>query len=309
MMVTRILVPTDFSPTADAALARARTLAVAFDASLHLLHVAENTFLRAKMADPHHLQLAATIQLNDRLPTDDRDPPRATAVMERSDHPADEIVRAARTRQIDLIAMGTHGRSGLAHFLIGSVAERVLRTAPCPVLTVRDAHLGGNPMFMRILVPVDFSEPSIAALEYARALGRKLGASLRVLHVVEDQYVTAPLGSDMYMAPSSAETELRVQEAKDQLASFLSRDDRTALRATADVITGSSARTITEYAGSNKFDLIVMGTHGRTGLAHFVMGSVAEKVIRTATCPVLTVRAAGLPSEAPIGREWARALA
>jgi nucleotide-binding universal stress UspA family protein len=308
-MFTRLLVPTDFSPPSDAALEAARALAGAFHGSFGLLHVSENMFLRAKVTDPHDVQLAATMHLNDRLTSDDRERFQATAVMERSENPADEIVRYARTHDIDLIALGTHGRSGLNHPLMGSVAGRVARTAPVPVLTVRTAHKGEHAMFKRILVPVDFSAPSVAALEYARVLAEKFGASLRVLHVVEEEFVTGPLGSDMYMPPSSAEGVLRLHEAQQRLAAFVTDHDRTHLRATTDAIVGSGAGTIVDYAASNRFDLIVMGTHGRAGLAHLVMGSVAERVIRTAPCPVLTVRESPVRSEVPIGARRVGAVA
>ena len=138
-MFTRILVPIDFSAPSDAALASARTLASTFGASLHVLHVMENVFLRAVVGDPHDLQVAARRQLNERLTDDDRRRLRAVTVVEQSDEPADEIVSYARTANIDLIVMGTHGRSGVAHMLMGSVAERVVRSAPCPVMTMREA--------------------------------------------------------------------------------------------------------------------------------------------------------------------------
>lgn len=138
-MFHRILVPTDFSAPSDAALAYARTLAGQFGASLHLLHVLENVFLRAIVADPHALETAALRHLHDRLTDDDLRWLGALAVLEKSDIPAEEIVSYARNAGIDLIVMGTHGRTGLSHVLMGSVAERVVRTAPCPVMTTRNA--------------------------------------------------------------------------------------------------------------------------------------------------------------------------
>jgi len=137
-MFTRILVPTDFSAPSDAALACARRLAAEFDASLHLLHVMENIFLRAMVADPRTIETAALQHLHDRLTADDLRRGGVT-VLEKSDEPADEIVSYARSANIDLIVMGTRGRSGLAHVLVGSVAEHVVRTSPCPVLTIHKA--------------------------------------------------------------------------------------------------------------------------------------------------------------------------
>ena len=135
-MFKRILVPIDFSAPSEAALAHARTLAERFDSALHLLHVGENLFLRAVAGDPHSLQEAAIRQLQDQLTEADRRR-GAVAVVERSDEPASEILRYAEAAGIQLIVVGTHGRTGLARLVLGSVAEAVVRAAPCPVLTVR----------------------------------------------------------------------------------------------------------------------------------------------------------------------------
>ena len=137
-MFTHILVPIDFSASSAAALDYARALAGRFDASLHLLHVLENDFLRPMVADPRAAEIAALRQLDELLTADERQRGAVTEVL-RSDAVADEIVAYARSNSIDLIVMGTHGRTGLAHLLKGSVAERVARTAPCTVLTSREA--------------------------------------------------------------------------------------------------------------------------------------------------------------------------
>jgi nucleotide-binding universal stress UspA family protein len=136
-MFTQILVPTDFSPQADAALAEARALAAEFGATLHVLHIFENVFLRAVVGNPRDLEAAAQRQLDERLTPEDLRR-GAVAALETSDEPAKEIVQYARETGIDLIVMGTHGRTGLPHVLLGSIAEHVVRTAPCPVLTLRN---------------------------------------------------------------------------------------------------------------------------------------------------------------------------
>jgi nucleotide-binding universal stress UspA family protein len=137
IVLKRVLVATDFSPPSDAALAYGRALARTFGASLHVLHVVENYFLRPTAAAPYMLQQARTRMLDDQLTDDDRQQLGARAVLEISDEPADTIADYAKAQKIDLIVMGTHGRSGLERLLVGSVAEHVIRTAPCPVLTVR----------------------------------------------------------------------------------------------------------------------------------------------------------------------------
>jgi nucleotide-binding universal stress UspA family protein len=140
-MATRILVPIDFEPASDEALEYARLIASQFQGTVHALHVLPNLFLRPVVSNPHDLKTAALHQLADRLANADHRGFEATVAVELSDDPADEIVSYARTHDINLIVMGTHGRTGVAHALIGSVAEKVVRTAPCSVLTVRAKSL------------------------------------------------------------------------------------------------------------------------------------------------------------------------
>jgi nucleotide-binding universal stress UspA family protein len=146
-----------------------------------------------------------------------------------------------------------------------------------------------KPTITRILVPTDFSAASDAALEFAKTIARTFGASLHLLHVFEDPVaagfteVYAPLPSDTRAA--------LLEDAHTQLANRLSAEDRDRFRATTEVVSGLSAMAIIEYAQDQHIDLIVIGTHGRTGLSHLLMGSVAERVVRLAPCPVLTVHA------------------
>jgi nucleotide-binding universal stress UspA family protein len=137
ILLKHVLVATDFSRASEAALTYGRALARTFGATLHLLHVVENDFLRATAADPRALAAGAKRTLNGRLTDQDCVTLCARAVVEVDDSPAEAIVDYARRERIDLIVMGTHGRSAVAQLLVGSVAERVVRTASCPVLTVR----------------------------------------------------------------------------------------------------------------------------------------------------------------------------
>ena len=136
IVLKNILVAIDFEPASDAALTYGRALARTFGARLHLIHVAENDFLRPSVTDPYVLKTAMARRLSERLTAEDR-ADGARTMLEVADRPADTITRYARHEQIDLIVMGTHGRTGVTHMLMGSVAEHVVRTAPCPVLTVR----------------------------------------------------------------------------------------------------------------------------------------------------------------------------
>ncbi len=140
----------------------------------------------------------------------------------------------------------------------------------------------------RILVPLDFSEQSLRALAYAKTLAKPFAASLDLIHVVPNPYVTDPTG--LYTGlPQSFLDELD-QNARTQLSAVLTGDEHQAFSARRIVAVGDPLFEIVEYARREPVDLIVMGTHGRTGISHLVLGSVAERVVRTAPCPVLTVR-------------------
>lgn len=144
--------------------------------------------------------------------------------------------------------------------------------------------------FARILVPTDFSSPSDAALATAKALAAQFGASIQLLHVLDDPYATAACATDAcgYLPPGLKESWQR--QAQAHLDAQLTEAERAQFRATTNVVFGSPATSIVEYARDNRMNLIVMGTHGRGGVAHLLLGSVTERVVRTAECPVLTVR-------------------
>ena len=141
----------------------------------------------------------------------------------------------------------------------------------------------------RILVPVDFSPHANRAVRYAVTLAAQFNARVELLHVVEDPFVSGVWSSELYM-PSmpellstlTAKAGLRLGDLKATLPTTIVAD--------AAVVVGHPKETIPDHARDGRFDLIVMGTHGRSGLSHLVMGSVAERVVRKAPCPVLTVR-------------------
>ena len=301
--ITRILVPTDFSTTSDHALEYARRLAESFGASLHLAHAFEDPYTTAAFAAELYTPLPifmrdqgvldAEARLSERLPQEDRRRFRGTAEVV-TGSPARAIGGYAAALGADLIVMGTHGRGGMAHLLLGSVAEQVVRTSPCAVLTIREPAAGP---VQRILVPTDFSETADAALGDARLLAARLGAALRLLHVVDDPFLAEGLAAEAYIAEAPAMRTALLEDAKGRLAHRVAwcqspgaDAEGTRVPASAEVLFGRGAKTIAEYAAQRGTDLIVMGTHGRSGLAHLLLGSVAERLIRTAPCPVLTVR-------------------
>ena len=136
----------------------------------------------------------------------------------------------------------------------------------------------------RILVPTDFSQPSEHALNYARDLAHQFHASLHLLHVVNRPLLAEGLAAEAGIADGMAMGSMMVEDAKARLRNLAPE------AASVDVLFGYAARSIIEHASRLGVDLIVMGSHGRTGIAHVLLGSVAEAIVRTAPCPVLTVR-------------------
>jgi nucleotide-binding universal stress UspA family protein len=304
--ITRILVPTDFSATSDAALAYARRLATWFGARIHLVHAFEDPFTRAAFTPEVYAPLPASMrdemirnvrqQLVERLAAET--PPVEGTSEVVTGTTAESIVDYARLIEADLIVLGTHGRGGMAHLLLGSVAERVVRTAPCPVLAVRAAP--GSAAVRQILVPTDFSANSDEALEYGVMLAERVGATLQLLHVLDDPFVAEGLAAEAYIAEAPAMRTAMLQNARERLA-HRTAPSRPGVTIAGEVLFGHGAKTIAEYAEARGIDLIVMGTHGRTGVAHLLIGSVAERLVRSARCPVLTVRQRrAKPESAPL---------
>ena len=141
----------------------------------------------------------------------------------------------------------------------------------------------------RIVVPVDFSAHADRAIEYAITLGKQFGACVELFHVVEDPFGAGGWGSEVYMSDLDGLRERAIEEARIRLEARRLMIPAGAAPLIATVRMGHVAQTIIEHAKEVGADLIVMGTHGRTGLAHFIIGSVAERVVRVAPCPVLTV--------------------
>jgi nucleotide-binding universal stress UspA family protein len=141
----------------------------------------------------------------------------------------------------------------------------------------------------RILVPVDFSTHAERAIDYAVVLARTFGACVELLHVVEDPFAAGGWGSEMFITDIDGIRKRAMDEATTRLEACSADIPAQETPIVTNVRMGHVAQTILEYAQSIRADLIVMGTHGRTGLAHFIIGSVAERVVRLASCPVLTV--------------------
>lgn len=296
----RILVPTDFSGAAAQACRAAVTLARQYGAQVHVLRVA--AFRKAERHDPlahvvdsdrvkAELEEAALEAIGELLAEADTTDLDIQPVFRSGIAAGPTIVRYAAHHDVDMVVMGTHGRRGLNHLMLGSVAEEVVRSADCPVLTVRARETPAPQAFKRFLLPMDFSEHSEPALCAAHALATDFGASLQLLHVVEP---LQNMGISNYSHEIGVKWESSQKEAAEEIMKKACDDLGTkAVAHTFKTVSGKPADAIPIVAEEYDGDLIIIPTHGRTGLKRFLMGSVAEKVVRHARCPVLTLKPFG----------------
>jgi nucleotide-binding universal stress UspA family protein len=148
----------------------------------------------------------------------------------------------------------------------------------------------------RILVPVDFSPHSDAAVAYGARLAARLNATIQLLHVVEDPFLTGAWSAELYIPDVGRMIDSAVINARHRLDELLPAASAHGAPVSTDVVVGAPSRAIPDYAETNGFDLILMGTHGRTGLTHALLGSVAERVLRHAPCAVLTLKGPPKPA-------------
>lgn len=293
--ITRILAPTDFSPAAEVACRLAARLAMRAEAGLTLFYAMPGAEVAQQM------QIGRTQEdiLNEGrerlrewfaavVPLELRNFLAADFIVIVGE-PTPGIARAAAQNGADLILMATQGRTGLKHLLMGSVTEAVLGAVSVPVLALRPGQVE-RPLATveRILWATDFSAASEAAWPYVLKLADLLAAEVIMLHVVRpaelvglaDHPVPPPKGwMERYLAPLEDELDRRVRAV-----------EAIGLRARRKIVVGAAADGIVTEAQEEQADLIVIGTRGRTGLGHILLGSVAQAVIRKAACPVLAVR-------------------
>jgi nucleotide-binding universal stress UspA family protein len=296
---TSVLCAIDFSDEARHALDHAIVLARWYSARLTGVFVYRSAFapvpdfalpgLVASPALPDPTRTALEAQLAEFLaPAAALSPAHRIAV----GHPATEILRAAAAAGADLIVLGTHGVGGFEHLLLGSVAEKVLRRAACPVLTVPPRVRATSILpFRRLLCAVDFGEPSRAALELARSIAAEGDSDLVVLHVLEAGALAddEPLAYRNMSVPEYRQERERAAAA--QLAEWTAAlPPSPPVRIATRLASGKPYREIVGVSIEDRIDLIIMGVHGRNPLDLALFGSTTNQVIRRATCPVLTVR-------------------
>jgi nucleotide-binding universal stress UspA family protein len=302
LKVKRILFPTDFSETGDAALAHACHWAQKLGAELHLFHVVES--LRPD------LYASAAGALAEASPLDASLGQHARVELERLRGRAREhgvavssaaveglsaaptILDYSEAHDFDLVVMSTHGRRGLRRFLLGSVAEEVVQRSSCPVLTLRGGTApveAGTPH--RILAAVDLSDHSRQALAHAKELAAVFSAELQLLHVLVRPSI--PVYYDGVGAPDAAYYGRLAKGAQSALEELYANAPGPGGPVSIHTAEGVAVEEILRFAQVNSSDLVVIASHGLTGVSHLLLGSVAERVVRQAPCPVLALKSFG----------------
>ena len=280
---TKILVPTDFSKYSDKALRQAVDIAQEYKSKVHVLHV-----VREKMSheiDDYGLTAHSVRQMEadmirgarkklqreiDKFPQTKELEVSSEAVI---GDPSEEILKAQAEKVIDLIVISSLGRTGLAKYFIGGVARNVLKGSTCPVLLTKEDMLRPT----KILVPTDFSEYSDKALKQGLDIGKQYNAKVFLLHVI-------PTGAQQ----SGTDAIARARESmKQQLDKFPRSKE---VEVITDVREGTSYEAILEEETNKEIDLIVIASLGRTGIAKYLIGSVARNVLKGAKCPVLLTK-------------------
>lgn len=292
-MYDHILVPTSGVDEPTPAAERAIDLAQRCGATVHVIYVLESG--RIPIQDGSQFVLNELSGVGEKALETVAERARDAGVetietANREGAPHDEILSYVEEESIDLVVMGTHGRKGLDRYLLGSVTEKVVRASPVPVLSVKREDASPQPIeYTDVLIPTDGSEGAEVAVDHGVEFAGLVGADVHGLYVT-DIRATVPNVDDgsqtAILDQLEAEGE-RATEYVETVANDAGIDARTA------VVRGTPYAQIREYVVEHDVDLIAMGTHGRTGVERYLLGSVAEKVVRTADVPVLTVRLGG----------------
>jgi nucleotide-binding universal stress UspA family protein len=295
--IRNILVPIDFSPMSIKAIETAKGFARRFGAAVHLAHVHQPYYPDGFAT---HVSPVIAYSPYDYEQEAEKKAARELILLAKkhglrpsTTHllvgaPAyDEICRLARGLPADLVVMPTHGRTGLEHAFLGSTAERIVRHSPCPVFVARERRGAAARGIKNILVPVDYSKCSLAGVRYAIEFAKKVAARLIVLHMADLGPQLMTEGCGVYHLSPYREAAGRV--SKPQMRAFLRGVNFGSVPFNISAIAGFCPEGICRVAEKENVDLIIMATHGRTGLKHVFIGSVAERVVRHAPCAVLVV--------------------
>jgi universal stress protein E len=296
--LSRICVGFHFTRQSELALRSAATLARTFGAVVDVVTVVEPAPLYRRVLTRRQSQLASVDDLVARWRERLADAIKAAALEDltvsphvRVGRPFSELITGCREGQAELLVVGARDGSQKERTVLGSTVERVLRKAPVPVLIVKN-ELSSSPSL--VLSPTDFSSAARPAVAEAAALARRWGAKLVLLHAVE------PIAETYVWPVESGTVALYLAEPEEldpEWEAFVAPLDLSGIAWERKTLRGYATPTITETATQLGADIIVMGTHGRSGLAHVLLGSVAERVAREASSSILTVR----PQESGVG--------
>lgn len=289
-MITKILCPLDLSEFSTRAFEHAIVLGRWYGADVVALHVFATLMPPGSLdAYPGWMrQVPEARELIDRELQGLLAPARAAGVNVplaiREGDPAAEVLAQAASMPADLIVLSTHGRSGFDRFALGSVAEKVLRKAACPVLIVPAQMPPASQPFSgyrRIVCAIDFSDCALEALSYALSIARAAKATVTLVHVVE-------VGEDDPAIGSLRDAQ--IDAARKSLDAVVQKHGSPGASIDAVVVTGSPHRELLRVASERNADLVVMGVRGRGAVDLTLFGSTTNQVVRRATCAVLTVR-------------------
>jgi nucleotide-binding universal stress UspA family protein len=296
----RILVPLDGSELAQIALPYAEKLAGVLGSQIILIYISESADDRYHHMHQFYLQqmVEATKQNAERY-LDKREGRtiKVDSVILVGD-PAEEIVDYAGKEDIGLIVMSTHGRSGIKRWAMGSVAEKVLRATKQPMAIIRAKSaqpdmLGERNILSKILVTLDGSKESEAVIPYIEELASKLQAEIILLQVIAPDYHIYAAGGPEYGIYAEQQIESMKKFARDYLEGISARLKQREVVAKPEIMFGTAAEAIINFADQTNASLVAMTTHGRSGVSRWALGSVAEKVLRAGNTPLLLVRTPG----------------
>jgi nucleotide-binding universal stress UspA family protein len=300
----RILIPLDGSELAQIVLPYAEKLAKALGSQLILIYVSESDEDKYHHMHQFYLQQMAEAAKRDAERFQDRQGAgtiKVNSVIMVGD-PAGEIVEYAAKQDIGLIVMSTHGRSGIKRWAMGSVADKVLRATRQPIALIRAKGarpdmLGERTILSKILVALDGSKESEAVIPHIEELASKLQAEVILLQVIAPDYHIYAAGGPEYGVYAEQQIESMKKFARDYLEEIITGLKRRDIAAKAEIILGTAAETIINFADQTNASLVAMTTHGRSGVGRWAIGSVAERVLRAGNTPLLLVRSPGAPTE------------
>jgi nucleotide-binding universal stress UspA family protein len=304
-MYKKMLVPLDGSELAEVVFTYVKELAARLDTDVTLLHVSRPAGGGFTPMYEAYVERAAGMVKSQIQEVRKKVGGKAIKVQGEVvvGYPAEEVLRYAEEKKINLIVMATHGHSGVKHWAMGNVADKVLRASKIPVLLIRAGVADATPYdkwpTRTILAPLDGSEQAESVLPHVEALAKQRSIKpvevvlLRVCepHVVPSYYTPELPDTSLNWGEYMEQDMVRCKkEAEEYLAKLEKRFKDIKVGVRSDILVGKAADEIVDYTNKNPFNLIVMTTHGRSGLSRWIYGSVAENVLQGVSVPLLLIR-------------------